>query len=65
MARKRTVGVALSEAQASRLDELAVKEGLSRSAMAGRLIDERGPVRAPVVVVDGRRFVPARVKRSA
>lgn len=46
-----------------RLDELAVKRGLSRSALLVSLVRrelESEGRRGPEVVVDGRRFVPAR-----
>ena len=59
---KRVVGVALSEPQLQRLDELAMREGASRSAMVGRLIEREERV-LPEVVVDGRVFLPA--KRSS
>jgi len=59
----RVVGISLQEGALRRLDELAEREGVSRSGMVARLVEGAGR-RAPSVVVDGRVFVPARGKKG-
>jgi metal-responsive CopG/Arc/MetJ family transcriptional regulator len=64
MSNTRVVGVSLRHDLLEQLDQLAARDGLSRSGKVAALI-ERDASRSsvPDVRVDGRRFVPARGKR--
>ncbi len=60
----RPVGVSLSESSIKRLDQMAKREGVSRSGMIARLVDRAadgsGGNGIPDVHVGGVRFVPER-----
>lgn len=58
----KVIGISFQGETLERLDRLAAREGVNRSQMIRRLV-ERDERASPEVVVDGRPFVPARVKR--
>jgi hypothetical protein len=59
----KVVGVSLRPEVLERLDQLARSEGVARSGMVARLVERAGSG-VLEVRVDGRRFVPAREKKS-
>jgi hypothetical protein len=61
MRNTKVVGVSLRTEVLKRLDELAARDGLSRSEKVAALVRGAESL-VPDVRVDGRRFVPARGK---